>query len=76
MKHIPILDLIVLASGFVLRVILGAVVVGVSISSYFLIVTAFGSLFMVAGKRAAELNALGQEAAAHRPILHGPGVVV
>ena len=69
LKHVAILDLVIVASGFLLRAIGGAVVVDVVISSWFLIVTGFGSLFVVTGKRLAELEELGEEAAAVRPSL-------
>ena len=64
-----ILDLVIVASGFLLRAIGGAVVVDVVMSSWFLIVTGFGSLFVVAGKRLAELEEMGEEAATVRPTL-------
>lgn len=55
LKNEPVLDLAAVASGFVLRAIAGAVAVGVPISQWFLIVATFGSLFMVTGKRMADL---------------------
>jgi decaprenyl-phosphate phosphoribosyltransferase len=69
LKHVAIIDLVIVASGFLLRAIGGAVAVGVTISSWFLIVTSFGSLFVVTGKRLAELEELGEDAADHRPTL-------
>ncbi len=62
LKHEPVLDLVVVACGFVLRAIAGGVAVGVSISPWFLIVAGAGSLFMVTGKRSAELRSLGLDA--------------
>ena len=50
-KHIAVIDLIAIASGFVLRAAAGAVAVDVPMSSWFVLVTTFGSLFIVAGKR-------------------------
>lgn len=52
----PVVDMAVVASGFVLRAIAGAVAVGVPISEWFLIVATFGSLFMVSGKRLADVR--------------------
>jgi decaprenyl-phosphate phosphoribosyltransferase len=69
LKHVAILDLVIVASGFLLRAIGGAVVVDVVISSWFLIVTSFGSLFVVTGKRLAELEELGEDAVYVRPTL-------
>ena len=56
LKHVPILDLISVAGGFVLRAVAGAAAVGVAVSSWFLIVASLGSLLVVAGKREAELR--------------------
>jgi decaprenyl-phosphate phosphoribosyltransferase len=69
-KHEVILDLVIVALGFLLRAISGALAVDVPISSWFLIVISFGSLFVVTGKRLAELEELGDEAVHVRPTLH------
>ncbi|MEV1113547.1 decaprenyl-phosphate phosphoribosyltransferase [Actinosynnema sp. NPDC049800] len=54
-KHQPVIDLCIVASGFLLRAIAGGIAAGIPLSQWFLLVTAFGSLFMVAGKRYAEI---------------------
>lgn len=54
LKHEPVLDIAIVASGFLLRSMAGGVASGIAISQWFLLVTAFGSLFMVAGKRYSE----------------------
>lgn len=54
LKHLPILDILVVASGFVLRAMAGAVVTATALSSWFLLVALFGSLFIVTAKRYAE----------------------
>lgn len=59
LKRIPVVDLVAVASGFVLRAGAGAVAVDVPMSRWFVLCTTFGSLFIVAGKRYAELNELG-----------------
>ncbi|HET9728252.1 MAG TPA: decaprenyl-phosphate phosphoribosyltransferase [Acidimicrobiia bacterium] len=69
LKHEAVLDLACVASGFVLRTIAGGVAVGVTISHWFLIVAGSASLFMVTGKRHAELVELGDGAAGHRRAL-------
>ncbi len=69
LKHEAVLDLACVASGFVLRTIAGGVAVGVTISPWFLIVAGSASLFMVTGKRHAEMLELGERAGAHRPTL-------
>jgi decaprenyl-phosphate phosphoribosyltransferase len=51
LRHEPILDLAAVASGFVLRAIVGGLATGVHLSEWFLVVTSFASLFIVAGKR-------------------------
>ena len=61
-KHVAVLDMVAIASGFVLRAAAGAVAVDVPMSSWFVLVTTFGSLFIVAGKRYAEARELGDDA--------------
>jgi decaprenyl-phosphate phosphoribosyltransferase len=69
LKRMPILDIVAVAAGFVLRAIGGATATGLPISEWFFIVTSFGALFMVTGKRAGERAELGEEAATIRPAL-------
>ncbi|MGZ4677564.1 MAG: decaprenyl-phosphate phosphoribosyltransferase [Acidimicrobiia bacterium] len=69
LKHVAVIDLGMVAAGFVLRLIAGAVAVDVRISVWFIVVGSFGSLFMVAGKRHAEHLELGVERAGHRATL-------
>jgi decaprenyl-phosphate phosphoribosyltransferase len=66
LKREPVLDLACVAAGFVLRTIAGGVAVGVAISPWFLIVAGSASLFMVTGKRHAEMVELGDRAGHHR----------
>lgn len=61
-KHVAVLDLVAIASGFVLRAAGGALAVDVPMSSWFVLVTTFGSLFIVTGKRYAEARELGDDA--------------
>lgn len=67
LKHIPVLDLVVVASGFVLRAAAGAVAVSVAMSGWFLLFIIFGALFVVTGKRFAEINFLAEEAGTEDP---------
>lgn len=69
LKNEPVLELAIVASGFLLRAVAGGPATGVPLSHWFLIVASFGSLFLVAGKRLSESLQLGQTAAAARPIL-------
>ncbi|WP_414636081.1 decaprenyl-phosphate phosphoribosyltransferase [Amycolatopsis sp.] len=55
LKHQPVIDLAIVGSGFLMRAIAGGVAASIALSQWFLLVTAFGSLFMVAGKRYAEI---------------------
>jgi decaprenyl-phosphate phosphoribosyltransferase len=61
LKHVVILDVVAVASGFVLRAIGGATATGVPVSDWFFIVTSFGSLFVVTGKRQGEVGDLAEE---------------
>ncbi|WP_127131862.1 decaprenyl-phosphate phosphoribosyltransferase [Georgenia sp. SYP-B2076] len=54
LKAVPVVDILAVAGGFVLRAVAGALVTGLALSDWFLLVTLFGSLFLVAAKRAAE----------------------
>ena len=69
LKHEPILDLGAVAAGFGLRAIAGGYATGVELSNFFLIVVGAGSLFIVAGKRHAELATLGDSSTSHRATL-------
>jgi 4-hydroxybenzoate polyprenyltransferase len=72
LKHIPILDVMVLAAFYVLRVGAGVVVIVVSLFSPWLYVfTTFMALFLGIAKRRAELALLAGEANAHRKVLEG-----
>jgi 4-hydroxybenzoate polyprenyltransferase len=69
LKHVVLIDVFVLAAGFVLRAAAGAVAVGVPISPWLYVCTVLASLFLGFGKRRHELMLLSDEAGSHRPIL-------
>lgn len=69
LKDVAVIDLGMVAAGFVLRLIAGAVAVDVKISVWFIVVGSFGSLFMIAGKRHAEYMELGVDRVGHRATL-------
>jgi len=54
LKHEAVVDLVIVAMGFLLRAIAGGAAVGIDLSQWFLLAAAFGSLFIVAGKRYSE----------------------
>ena len=69
LKHVVIVDVLVVALGFVLRAAGGALVIGVAISGWLLICTILLALFLALGKRRHEVLTLEEDAARHRPIL-------
>ena len=68
LKHLPVVDLAIVASGFLLRAIAGGVAADIPLSQWFLLVASFGSFFMVAGKRYSEMKALGADAGTRRSL--------
>jgi len=62
LKNVAIIDLLAIAAGFVLRAAAGAVAVDVPMSRWFVLCVTFGSLFIVVGKRYAELQEVGTSA--------------
>jgi 4-hydroxybenzoate polyprenyltransferase len=69
LKHVVILDVFVVAAGFLIRVVAGGLAIKVEISSWLLICTTLLALFLAMGKRRYELVLLDKDAASHRPIL-------
>jgi 4-hydroxybenzoate polyprenyltransferase len=66
LKHVVIVDVLMIAGGFVLRAVAGAVAVGVPISDWLLVCTTLLALFLVLSKRRHELTLLGDGAIGHR----------
>jgi decaprenyl-phosphate phosphoribosyltransferase len=71
LKHEPVVDLVIVAVGFLLRAMAGGLAAGLELSPWFLTVASFGSLYVVAGKRYSELVNLGEEGPSMRPCLQG-----
>ncbi len=69
LKHIVILELFIIAAGFVLRVVAGGLIIDVSLSPWLLICTFLLALFLAMSKRRHELVLLEDDAPTHRPIL-------
>jgi 4-hydroxybenzoate polyprenyltransferase len=68
-KHVVILDVFLIAAGFVLRALAGAVAIDVNISGWLLACTTLLSLFLGFCKRRHEIVTLGEEAVNHRATL-------
>jgi decaprenyl-phosphate phosphoribosyltransferase len=67
LKHVAVVDLIIVALGFVLRAAAGGTATGLPVSHWFLLVSLFGAMFLVTGKRKAEHASAGN--AVSRPVL-------
>ncbi|HTP01659.1 MAG TPA: decaprenyl-phosphate phosphoribosyltransferase [Anaerolineales bacterium] len=72
LKHILIVDVLILAAGFVLRVAAGVALIHVErFSPWLYVVMTLLSLYLGFGKRRAELALLTDDAGSHRKVLHG-----
>jgi decaprenyl-phosphate phosphoribosyltransferase len=69
LKHIPVVELCLVASGFLLRVLGGAAATHVRPSGWFLLVCSLGAFGVAVAKRYTELTSLGAEAITHRPVM-------
>jgi decaprenyl-phosphate phosphoribosyltransferase len=69
LKHVPVVELCCVASGFVLRALGGAAATHVPPSGWFLSVVSLGALMVAVDKRRGELAALGPNAVSHRPVM-------
>jgi len=69
LKNVVILDLFVVAAGYVLRVVAGAVAIPVPISNWLLITAMLLSLFLALSKRSLEIRVLQEDAEGHRKTL-------
>jgi len=69
LKHVVLLDVFIIAAGFLFRVSAGAFAIEVGISPWLLLCTFFVALFLAFCKRRHEIESLGDDAASHRGIL-------
>jgi decaprenyl-phosphate phosphoribosyltransferase len=69
LKHQAVMDICIVSSAYLLRAIAGGAATDIPLSQWFLLTAAFGSLFMVAGKRYAELQVAERTGAAIRKAL-------
>lgn len=70
LKHVVVLDVFVIAAGFMLRILAGTVGVGIPPSQWLLLCGLMMALFLGFSKRRAELYALTDDNIAHRRVLH------
>lgn len=56
LKHEPVIDICIVSSGFLMRAVAGGAAASLTLSPWFLLTMAFGSLFMASGKRYAEMR--------------------
>ena len=77
LKHVPFVEMLIVASGFVLRVLGGAAATHVKPSVWFLLVCSLGALGVTVAKRYTELTSLGADAVKHRPAMrwYRPGML-
>lgn len=69
LKRVAIVELACVAFGFTVRAVAGAAATHTPLSTWFLLVTSFGALFVVAGKRTSEQHVLGELGGEHRRTL-------
>jgi len=69
LKHVPYVEMLIVASGFVLRLLGGAAATHVRPSVWFLLVCSLGALGVAVAKRYTELTSLGADAVRHRPVM-------
>lgn len=73
LKHVPILDVLIVSSGFVFRVAAGVLLISPvqRFSPWLYMLTILFSLYLGLGKRRAEMNLLAKDASAHRKVFDG-----
>ena len=73
LKHISILDVLIISSGFVLRVAAGVILISPveRFSPWLYMITILFSLYLALGKRRAEMSLLAQDASVHRRVFEG-----
>ncbi|MGV9554144.1 decaprenyl-phosphate phosphoribosyltransferase [Streptomyces sp. NPDC003401] len=69
LKHVLVVDLVVVTTGFLMRAVAGGLALGIPLSRWFLITTGFGALFMVSAKRYSEAVQMAGTAGATRALL-------
>ncbi len=70
LKHEPVIDVLMIAINFVIRALSGAFILNVMISPWLVMCTFFLALFLVFGKRRADLMFLGEKAGLHKKVFN------
>jgi len=70
LKHTAIIDILVIATGFVIRVYAGAFIINAHLSVWFLLCVISIALFLASGKRRAELSLAGAPAQTRKSLTH------
>ncbi|MCF3122143.1 decaprenyl-phosphate phosphoribosyltransferase [Streptomyces arenae] len=72
LKHVLVVDLTIVTTGFLMRAMIGGLALEIPLSRWFLITTGFGALFMVSAKRyseAVQMSASSEKLGATRALL-------
>lgn len=72
LKDIPIIDILVIASGFIIRIYAGAFVIDAHLSVWFLLCVISVALFLASGKRRAELGVVDKPGMTRKSLTHYP----
>jgi 4-hydroxybenzoate polyprenyltransferase len=70
MKHVPVLELFMVASGFILRLLAGSIIVGETPSSWIVVCTGLVSLMLAVGKRRGDIANVLDETGRRRSLKH------
>jgi 4-hydroxybenzoate polyprenyltransferase len=62
LKNIPLVDISILAAGYVIRVLFGALIIGISISVWLYLMITVGAYYLGLGKRRNEMTGQGKDA--------------
>jgi 4-hydroxybenzoate polyprenyltransferase len=76
LKNVVLVDVLTISVGFLLRVLGGAVVIGVTVSSWLVLCTFSVAILLALGKRRHEVVILCDDAICHRPVLENYGVTL
>lgn len=74
LKNLVIIDVLVISTGFLLRVLAGSSALSVGVSSWLVLCTFSVAIFLALGKRRHEVMFLNGEAVSHRPVLESYSV--